>query len=264
MIQTLKSNGLKTMALALVAFGCSNNNNPSPLGMGPLTNGTTYYYVNQASGPNVLFNPVGPAPAAATLWGGPIQYSYGGSSYVVTGTSGGNYRRNSAAAGDPALVVESSPNVDINFQTGGVGGPTDYFVRWKGVKGPDASLDYSSMTLFFQGTTANVDISGYRGFTFYARGNGNFGVSIAAGAPPSGQPGPYSGYNFYEYVFGPELKGDTVKWRQFSIEFSQMQQLFGQAVDINQVLRKSWGLQFQQEPPLTSSFQLDVDYVRFY
>jgi hypothetical protein len=148
--------------------------------------------------------------------------------------------------------------------SGGIGGPSDPFVRWQGVKGPDASQDYSSFTMYFAGTQVNYNVQaqGYRGFIFFARGSGNFGVSLSAGNPGDGYSGPYSGYNFYIKMFGNEL--DANSWRQITVLFSEMVQLYGTATDINSVLRQAWGLQFEQQPPLQAEFSLDVDYVRFF
>jgi hypothetical protein len=145
----------------------------------------------------------------------------------------------------------------------GAGGPTgdysnDYFVRWRGFKGANASADYASMVMQFKSGGAAADISVYRGFTFWARGHGNFAVNI-----DGAQPDPYSGYNLYLKRFGAELNGDE-QWKQIIVYFSEMVQEYGQAADKPNVLKKAAGLQFDQQSPYTSNFQLDVDYVRFF
>lgn len=158
----------------------------------------------------------------------------------------------------------------------GVGGPAgdfanDYFVRFAGYKGPNASTDYGNMTLrFSSGGGVPYDISAYRGIIFWARGHGNFAVSLAGRKPGDGLSPPvtpataaYQDWNFYLRRFGNELNGDE-QWKQIIVFFSDMVQEYGLAVDLNNVLKKCTGLQFDQQAPYTADFRLDVDYVRFF
>jgi len=117
------------------------------------------------------------------------------------------------------------------------------------------------MVMYFGGNQADYNLSAhsYHGFIFYARGHGNFYVGLAG----NNLGDPYSTYNFYEKGFGSELTTDD-QWHQITVNFSDMQQLYGTAADLNHVLAKCWGLQFNQEVPLSADFQLDVDYVRFF
>lgn len=253
---------------ALLAQSCAKN----PLASsapGGLNNGTTYAYVNEALTGDVLFAPQSATDKTCRLpnFGGPLVYSWGGASKVGIKSSSGTpvfatvLPANATGAN---FYGQTPPTTDVLLYTGGVGGPLDYFVRWTGYKGPDASLDYSSFTMYFAGSQVSFDVKarGYRGFIFFARGTGNFGVSLSAGNPGDGYAGPYNGYNFYIKMFGNEL--DANNWRQITVQFSEMQQLYGSAVDINDVLKAAWGLQFEQQPPLTPDFKLDVDYVRFF
>jgi hypothetical protein len=151
----------------------------------------------------------------------------------------------------------------------GIGGPngnftTDYFVRWAGYKGPDASLDYSSLQMNW-GTER--DLSGYRGISFWARGHGSFAVNLVAHNVVDGlvpiRPNSYNGWNFYLRRFGGELNGDT-EWKEIIVYFDQMVQEYGLAADLPTVLKYVTGLQFDQQSPYTANFQLDLDYVRFF
>jgi hypothetical protein len=114
------------------------------------------------------------------------------------------------------------------------------------------------------GTGSFVDLSCYRGFMFYARGNGNFGVQFAATGKKTGQAGPYTDYNYYEYVFGPQMS--PTSWKQFVVNFDDpnFAQLYGASVDKALVIQKATGLQFIQETPYTQNFKLDLDYIRFF
>lgn len=259
---------MKVVALLVTAAlaGCSPQNPMGPAPGGAMTNGTSYQAIKEVLTSDVLFSPslnsptVGWNTTVSPAFGGPIQYSLGGSSAVylgptVPGTytpSGGNLQSTTIALGSPGI--------------GGVNGDyvNDHYIRWAGFKGPDASADFSSMSFFFKGSAVDYSLSGhgYRGFIFFARGIGNFSVSIAGGNGPAGPYG-LGAFNFYSKVFGGELAGPT-QWKQITVLFSEMTQLYGQAADLNTVLGKATGLEFSQEAPISSNFQLDVDYIRFF
>ncbi len=251
------------LVLAAISVGaCAKNPMGSSAGAAGLSNGTSYAYVNQVLTNDVMFSPSGPADTStrAPKFGGPITYSWGGVSRTEIAASGGVDVTSAGAVG----LGFAPPTTNILLKTGGIGGPADYFVRWRGFKGGDASVDYSSFVMYFTGNQVNFNLkaTGYRGFTFFARGKGNFYVALSAGAIPSGQTGPYQAYNFYSKQFGNEL--DPNNWRQITVLFTELVQLYGAAVDLNNVLLQSWGLQFEQQPPLVSDFELDVDYIRFF
>jgi hypothetical protein len=250
-----------------VIAGCVRN----PVGPGPsgilLNNVTTYNGVIEQPSPDVLFSP-GSVTEVATSFGGPIQYSWGGASLTTLLSTA------------PTAVAGNGPSSDIWIKTGtlasapgphqvifqnGIGGPSgnlslyDYYIRWAGFKGPNASLDYSSMSMYIIGSGIPYDLTRYKGFLFYARGHGNFEVTLSGNS--SGVP--YSALNFYSYNFGPSLTGDD-QWHEYLVQFTDMIQTYGQAADLNGVLKQCYGLQFDQLAPLTPNFQLDVDYVRFF
>ena len=243
---------------APVASPC-NSGNPA------LNNGTIYAGLKETIDADTFFAPAPPLGinTLTPTFGGKIQYSWGHDSTVAKGsiapaTAIGGTTCQANASG-------STQSTDLWYLTGGIGGVakdpcTDYFVRYQGFKGTDASCDFSSITFFFKtvGADAEYDISRYRGFTFFARGSGNFGVSIAGNNTGV----PYTGYNFFETVFGGGLS--PTQWKQFTIVFSDMTQLYGQAADLNTVLHHAWGLQFNQEVPYTNPFTLDIDYIQFF
>ncbi len=250
---------LLLLASVLSFNSCSCVKNPYDSSAGGVNNGTTYLGVIEAQSSNTFFAPTS-ATVTATNGGGPILYSWGGASKTVIG---------SMAPVPQDITLCPIPCSNIWMRNGdGIGGPSgnfgsnDYYIRWAGHKGGDPSLDFSSMTMYIFGnqipSPALAD-NHYQGFIFFARGHGNFYVSLAGAETGD----PYTGYNFYTKGFGTELTGDN-SWHQITVLFSEMTQLYGQAADINNVLKKCYGLQFDQQPPLVADFQLDVDYVRFF
>jgi hypothetical protein len=248
---------LLLIGAGLAFSSCTCVRNPYEAGAGT-NNGTTYLGIKEAASPNVLFAPTS-AGMTSTSLGGPIAYSWGGTSKTGTMAS-------------PTMPVDISlcpiPCLSILMKNGdGIGGPTgnfgasDYYVRWFGHKGGDPTLDFSSMTMYLFGNQIAFNLLpyGYHGLIFFARGHGNFYVSLAG----LNTGDPYSGYNFFTKGFGTELTGDG-SWHQITVNFSDMTQLYGQAADIHNVLGKCYGLQFDQQPPLVPDFQLDIDYVRFF
>jgi hypothetical protein len=165
-------------------------------------------------------------------------------------------------------VGKSATLVSDALGVGGAAGDykNDFYIRWQGHKvGANTSFDYANITFYFNSPTSphmGNDISHYHGFSFYARGKGNFGVGLTAGS--AGGP-PYKDYNVFEVVFGDELI-DENRWRQIVIYFPDMRQLYlGKGyVNINTVLANTSGIQFQQETPVTQNFVLDLDYIRFF
>ena len=252
---------LLLLGAALAFSSCTCVRNPYDSSGAGHNNGTQYLGLIEASSPNVFFAPtsaVSVTPAVTSI-GGPIFYSWGGASKTVIG---------SLAPAQQDISVCPIPCGDTWMRNGdGIGGPSgnfgsnDYYIRWAGHKGGDPTLDFSSMTLYLFGnqTPYNLASLGYHGLIFFASGHGNFYVSLAGDNTGN----PYSGYNFFTKGFGTELTGDN-SWHQITVTFSDMTQLYGQAADINNVLSKCYGLQFDQQPPLVADFQLDIDYVRFF
>jgi hypothetical protein len=255
-------------ALGLAA--CTQNPLGPVPGNAPIANSqpgvTGLFGVKVTQGPSVLYAPqtqlagaksnaaFNPSCDPTKFGGGQIIYSCGGNSGVYDGAntlhSGSTYIAN-------PLVL--SP---------GIGGPAgdfqaSWFQRWSGLRGPNPSSDYNSMKLLIRPGGGPIDLSCYRGFSFYARGNGNFGVQlVATGVKTQDGPGPYLDWNFYESVFGPQLSPGS--WKQFIINFSDLQQLYGASVDLNAVIASATALQFTQESPFAARFTLDVDDVQFY
>jgi hypothetical protein len=205
------------------------------------------------------FNPVCASHPAST--GGVIQYSWGGTSYVIDSTHPGG----TAPGGGAGLQ-----SVNLLLLTPGIGGPlgnfqNSYYLSFQGYKGPNASTDYNSLIVnFLQGVSTPLDLTCYHGFMFYARGNGKFGVQLAATGVKTGQAGPYTDYNYYEYVFGDQMS--TTTWKQFVVNFTDplFIQQYGTVVNLHAVIQNATGLQFIQETPYTPYFQLDLDYIRFF
>lgn len=266
---------LIALCSAWVLSSCTCRNPMTSPGAGyALNNGTTYKGIIEAPSNNVMFAPTssGQTNTNGPNFGGPIMYSWGGASTTTIQASAPTPVYATGAFSATSLgFAPPTNNIWLLNGTGGYApgiggpngnfGPTDYYVRWAGSKGPDPNLDYSSMTMYFFGNQIDYNLAqfGYKGFVFYARGHGNFYVALAANNTGN----PYSTYNFYTQAFGPELSGDD-QWHQITVQFSDMTQLYGQAADMSKVLKKCWGLQFNQEVPLQSNFQLDVDYVRFF
>jgi hypothetical protein len=255
-----------SLVMAAAWSGCARNPVGPPTATG-LNNSTTYYGVVEQASNDVLYAPsnASQVTTSSPFFGGPVEYSWGGASRTITQASAPNAIAGSGPNTSVWILTRGqaiSPGV---FAGNGIGGPTsnDAYIRWSGFKGPDPNLDYSSMSMFLAGATTNYNLAAhhYRGILFYARGHGNYEVTISGnnlGSPPY-----YSGYNFYSYNFGPSLTGDD-QWHEFTVQFSDMIQTYGQAADLNHVLTEVWGLQFDQLAPLTQNFQLDVEYVRFF
>lgn len=250
--------GLAVMAM----LACAKNPLGSSAGAGPTNNGTTYNGVVEAAGPNVIFSP-GSASELTTKWGGVIDYSWGGASQVLIGGV-------LTGIGAPPVCPNGTTSAVLDMRSPGIGGSdgkfnpsTDYYIHFEGYKGPSAACDYNSLVVAFKaGTNVDVDLTQYHGFIFYARGTGNWGVQVSGLGVKTGQAGPYSDFNYYERVFGTELSKTT--WKQITVKWSDLQQLYGQAVDKTAALQKSVSLQFVQETPFTSNFTLDLDYIRLF
>jgi hypothetical protein len=257
--------------------GCTSNpmgTAPGPSPLATATAGVTGYFgVTEVMNNSVLYSPTTAGsvltnptfqPGCALApggTGGTISYSFGGNSGVYISTAPGILQ----FFGQPGVV---SPNLNVMLGTPGIGGPmgdfkNDYYLIWRGHQGPNASTDYNSLVInFAAGTYTTFNLSCSRGFMFYARGNGNFGVQLGAtGAKTTGY-GPYTDYNYYEYDFGSQLS--PTEWKQFVVNFSDMQQMYGQAVDLQGVLKNAFGLGFLQETPYVQTYELDVDYIRFF
>lgn len=247
----------------------SSNGGPAPISAPcasiPLNNGTNYAGLRETINSDTLYAPSLPLGfnTMAPTFGGKIQYSWGFHSEVAKGS----IAPATVAGGTTcqANATGSTQSMDLWQPLGGIGGVsgdpcTDYFLRYQGYKGTDASCDFSSTTFFFKTVAADAeyDISRYRGFTFFARGKGNFGVSVSGNNTGM----PYSGYNFFTKMFGTELS--ETQWKQFTVVFTDMVQLYGQAADLKTVLKHAWGLQFNQEPPIITNFSLDIDYIQFF
>ena len=278
------SGSFKVLALPLLlgvlTSGCQvNPMAPTPAAI--LPTGLTNIAQMEVGGTNVFFSPtsIAPSPVCPMFLTATFAYSSGGLSNVYSkpgpaeGTqnhgTGIVYLGSSLCPGNNCIATP-------NYR--GVGGPkgdfnNDYFLRYRGHKGPDPTNDYNSLQLKFS-PAGNVehDMSNYQGFIFWARGHGNFSVDLAARM--NGNPGdfiaptilsgaPYSGWNFYLKRFGKELNGDT-EWKQISVRFSEMVQEYGLASDLPTVLRRMTGLQFDQQVPITADFQLDLDYIYFF
>jgi hypothetical protein len=148
--------------------------------------------------------------------------------------------------------------------------PNDYFVRYAGSFSgwgiPNSATQYSQLQFFYNAATGpGADISAYRGFSFYTRGSGNFSVCLVsgsqAGSPPAS--GPYIQLNYYTQMINTSLNG-SMQWKEVTVYFSQMTQLYGLATPLSEVLTNFWGLQFMQQAPVADQFWLDVDYIRFF
>ncbi len=239
--------------LAAALSSCSVNNPVAPVGPVP-TPDVKNLGIQESINGDTLFAPY--VGATTTIPGGPIRYSWGGTSAIVLGSSAPSY--------GPPLGASS----DLWLQLGGIAGPADYYVTYAGVKGPDSSLDYNSFTMYFSPSTGDADISSAKGVVFFARGGmlagtdkPSFEIGISGGIDPAG---PYKTYNFYSKVFGPELSGFT-QWKQFTIDFNTMTQLYGQACDLKEVLTHAWGFQFDQSAPKANiPYRLDLDYIQLY
>lgn len=275
---------LKTLAVAIVGAmvlgGCQVNPMASaPVAIAPT--GLTNIAQVEVPGTNVFFRPTTrpPVPACAMFPSASFAYSYGLPKSTVYSNPSPSFPEGTPGAGAGIVYLGSNlcPGGNCintpNYR--GVGGPNgdftnDYFLRYRGHKGPDPSLDYNSLQLKFSASGATEhDMSGYQGFAFWARGHGNFSVNIVARMPIDGiaptviAGAPYSGWNFYLKRFGKELNGDT-EWKQISVRFSEMVQEYGLASDLPTVVKRMTGLQFDQQVPVTADFQLDLDYIYFF
>ncbi len=183
----------------------------------------------------------------------------------------------------PANILVSNNATESTYGASGVwlrnydafsSNPNDYYVRLEGTYIgfglPNGSLNYMELPIFFNGNSGpGVDVSSYHGFSFWTRGTGNFSVCLLSGSqdgsPPA--PGPYIQLNFYQYLFNNQLVGDN-KWRQVTVTFQNMTQIYGLATPLNSVLQKLYGLQFMQMgspgPAVVTNFWLDVDDIRFF
>jgi len=165
----------------------------------------------------------------------------------------------------PSLGVTTAAVADA-MGVNGTQATKDFYIRWEGQKvGANNSFDYANITMYFNSLRAphaGMDMRHYQGFSFYARGKGNFGVGLTAGNAGGL---PYKDYNVYELVFGDQLI-DENRWRQVVVYFQDMKQLYlGKGyVNINDVLANLSGIQFQQETPVTLDYVLDLDYIRFF
>ena len=172
---------------------------------------------------NISFQP-GCDGFVVTAAGGSIFYNLGGVSGVYdTGhTAAPIYAPNGLNFQDTQILLTAST---LNYP--GVGGPNGdfsncYFLQFKGRKGPNAATDYDGLDInLVAGNQVPADISCYRGFIFFARGNGNWGVQLIT---PK-----ITAYNYYEDVFGSQLSASSGR---NLFNFSDMQQLFGQHVDL--------------------------------
>lgn len=279
------------LAIGLVAAAFLSSCQPNPLGVAPplsLPAGIATLGVVESSGTGVVLLPNATFPPKTTLGFGNanLVYSMGRFSSVKQGPSsalnpdGTNFGGGGAAWYGGATVLLLGPYTWL-CPTGtcintpkyrGVGGPngnytSDYFIRWNGYKGTDASLDFSSVQMNFgAGDGVPKDVSAYTGIVFWARGHGNFAINLAAKNGLNTVPGPvqpYTGWNFYLRRFGAELNGDE-DWKQIIVYFSDMVQEYGLAADKQAVLENLSGLHFDQQSPYTSNFQLDIDYVQFF
>jgi hypothetical protein len=274
-------------ALAGGLSGCGTNplgssaSQSLPAGVAPLA-------VTEQNASNVVFRPTGGTfPLLTPAFGGQgLTLSMGRFSYVYRGQStlanpdgfimgGGGldwYGGQFALLLGPYSHLCPTGNCKDLPKYRGVGGPngdfnSDYFVRWRGRKGSDAALDFSSLQMNFgAGDGTARDLSMYRGLVFWARGHGNFAVSLAGKNGLNAVVGsvqPYTGWNFYLRRFGTELNGDT-EWKQIIVFFDDMVQEYGLAADKQLVIQNASGLHFAQEAPFTEFFQLDLDYIQFF
>lgn len=272
---------------ALFSASCQ----PNPLGLAPAVSspaGITTLAVVETVVPGLVFMPNATFPPKTTAAYGNANmvYSMGRYSSVRQGPSsapnpdGTNFGGGGAAwYGGPTVLLLGPyawlcpSGTCLNTpKYRGIGGPNgdysaDYFVRWQGHKGTDASLDFSSVQMNFgPGDGVPKDVSNYRGVVFWARGHGNFAINLAAKNglnTVTGSVQPYTGWNFYLRRFGNELNGDE-DWKQIIVYFTDMVQEFGLAADKQLVLENISGLHFDQQSPYTQEFQLDIDYVQFF
>ncbi|GEM_PF-5695725 len=207
---------------------------------------------------------------AYTKTHGPNRYKALSGSYGPDPSNNFSYLRlyGHNAAGtyySPSMGVTTAPVSDA-LGVGGTQADRDFYVRWEGHKvGANNSFDYANITFYFNSIRAphsGLNLLDYHGFSFYARGKGNFGVGLNAGNAGGL---PYKDYNVFELVFGDQLIDET-RWRQVVVYFQDMKQLYlGKGyVNINDVLANLSGIQFQQETPVTEDFVLDLDYIRFF
>ena len=264
--------GIVGAALLLVAAACAKNPLDPYVGGMPLSPGSGYAGVAEVINDQVLFALSSPTPPTDLLSFAPcglissgtgsVSYSWGGASAVYLTTPPGILQySNTVTSGDPntTKLITASP---------GIGGPlgdfnNSYYLVFKGIHGTNSSTDYCSTVMNFQPGSAPVNLSCDHGFTFWAKGFGNFGVQLAATCTCSGQSsGAYKDFNFYEYDFGSSLSRNT--WKQYQVNFTQMQQMYGLGTDMAPVLQQATGIQFIQESPYVSPFELDIDYVRFF
>lgn len=252
---------LSAAALGLLLTACQ----PSPLGLGPTAQMPSMGYggVQEINDGELIFSPQSttPSPPIPRFITGGIAFGAGAPSTIQA-------KKYYGPVDCPGLNCRDVPN------SRGIGGPNgdfsnDYFYRYAGFKGPNPSTHYSNLKFNFtpNGGTG-VDIRAYRGVVFWARGHGNFAVNLMGRLPgdgiaPATTNYAYSDYNFYLRRFGTELNGD-VQWKEIVVYFTDMVQEFGLAMDLNTVLSKTTGLQFDQQLPYTPNFQLDLDYIRLF
>lgn len=267
-----KLRAIFALVAVLVISSCAKNPLDPYVGSLPLGPGTGYAGVSETLDNQVLFRLTTASPVMDLLsftpcglissGQGSVSYSWGGASAVYLSSPIGVLQyANTVISGDPntTKLITSSP---------GIGGPlgdflNSYYLQFRGIHGSNSSSDYCSLVMNFQPGGAPVNLSCDHGFTFWAKGYGNFGVQLAATCTCSGQSsGAYKDFNFYEYDFGTNLSPN--QWKQFQVNFTQMQQMYGLGTDLAGVIREATGIQFIQETPYVSPFELDVDYVRFF
>lgn len=268
---------LFALPIALLLGGCQ-----TPMDLGSSAGEAPslgYTAVKEVTDSSTLFAPRSAAPATM------VPAFPGGTAKVQCGSQGNIWRDpfgTSLASGTSITVPLAGPTLawcpsgscaDKPLLRG-VGGPNgdfiqDFFARYAGTKGPDPSLGYNNFAITFSSTgLVEKDLSGYRGVIFWARGHGNFAVSLVArsgvdGAPQPLAPAPYTDWNFYLARFGGQLAGDEA-WKEVVIYFSDMVQEYGLATDLTNVQRRATGLLFDQQAPVQTDFRLDLDYVRLF
>jgi|GEM_PF-3061005 len=200
-----------------------------------------------------------------------------GAAYLDFGTNWIDY----TTLGAPYNLAFFGPNVWLRNGVSGTNpagdafssNPNDYYLRFQGkftgTGLPNPSLDYNELNIYYNNNSGpGVDVSRFRGFSFYVRGSGNFSVTLISGSQDGNPaaPGPYIQLNFYQDLFNSYLTGPT-QWKQVSIYFSQMTQTYGLATNLQQVLQNFYGLQFIQTgspAPVIKNFTMDLDYIRFF
>ena len=149
----------------------------------------------------------------------------------------------------------SLPNPFVLQNDGNGANGTKGYAKFYGTVTKKCPYGFSGLTYDFNADKkSTLDISGYTGFSFWMKGDGNF-YNFAVKSPAVVT-------DFAYYEFGIRT---TKEWKEYKVPFAKFsQESWGKSKDLTQCLKNATGFQVQTIGQPIAEFEAQIDEISLY